>query len=180
MANCTVYVLGIDDAEYSLLPSSGPIRRSRTPSRMMPYPQSALSSPPVVLPASSGSTTGLDSTQTSVPRTHMRTRRMQTQYSAITVEYPSKSCSGITTTMDHDEILCIPKPDGENGRPGRSGYALKKVLGWSGKDYKKAFVKKLVETTLADSIYLPYTRQPVEQLNDMRAKMLNEFPVLAN
>lgn len=37
---------------------------------------------------------------------------------------------------DHGKAhLVIPKPDGESSRPGRGGYNLQKVLGWSRKEY---------------------------------------------
>ncbi|THV01482.1 hypothetical protein K435DRAFT_617871, partial [Dendrothele bispora CBS 962.96] len=35
----------------------------------------------------------------------------------------------------------VPKPHGENGRPGRGGYALKDVLGWDKDEYKKVQVR---------------------------------------
>ncbi|KAJ3872934.1 hypothetical protein F5051DRAFT_444724 [Lentinula edodes] len=37
----------------------------------------------------------------------------------------------------------IPKPPGEVGRPGRGGYNLRKILGWSKQDYDNVKVRSL-------------------------------------
>ncbi|KAK7438099.1 hypothetical protein VKT23_018265 [Stygiomarasmius scandens] len=100
--------------------------------------------------------------------TGMRTRS-QKQVPTIRIQSSDKA----PTTL-------IPKPDGENGRPGRGGYALKTVLGWDPKDYKKVqdFVRELVNTTLPKNVHTPFTSQPTTVLDPLRKQMIEKFPRL--
>ncbi|KAK7442546.1 hypothetical protein VKT23_016144 [Stygiomarasmius scandens] len=114
--------------------------------------------------------------------THMRTRS-QKQTPTVRMDHPDKtslSTSALPSSVAQAAHPSIPKPEGENGRPGRGGYALKAVLGWDLKEYKKAqeFIKKLVETTLPKNVHTPFTSQPETVLNPLREKMAEQFPQL--
>ncbi|KAK7448414.1 hypothetical protein VKT23_013678 [Stygiomarasmius scandens] len=214
-------LISVDDAEY--LPSSlGPARRSRTPTRRVPYSKSpspalvsspASASPPVVRTgcsnppclqqsttqtagssdpscqrpsaAQANSSSGSDQRSTVTQPTPdsfskqspnqpndsgMRTR---SQKQTATVSVPS---AGEPSAME----ASIPKPDGENGRPGRGGYSLKTVLGWDPKEYKKAqeHIRGLVENMLPKNVHTSFTSQPPEVLNPLRKKMVEKFPQL--
>ncbi|KAK7434492.1 hypothetical protein VKT23_020176 [Stygiomarasmius scandens] len=100
--------------------------------------------------------------------TGMRTRS-QKQVPTVRIQSPDKAPSTL-----------IPKPDGENGRPGRGGYALKTVLNWDPKEYKKVqdFVRELVNTTLPKNVHTPFTSQPTTVLDPLRKQMIEKFPRL--
>ncbi|KAK7436120.1 hypothetical protein VKT23_019322 [Stygiomarasmius scandens] len=80
-------------------------------------------------------------------------------------------------SSDKAPTALIPKPDGENRRPGRGGYALKTVLSWDPKEYKKVqdFVRELVNTTLPKNIHTPFTLQPTAVLDPLRKQMVEKF-----
>ncbi|THU99065.1 hypothetical protein K435DRAFT_795222 [Dendrothele bispora CBS 962.96] len=116
-----------------------------------------------------------------------RVTRSQKQFPKVKVQFPHQTrstagnvASGSTGTRK--ATASMPKPDGENGRPNRGGYALKQVLGWEEKDYKAAqkLVRKLVDTNLAGRVHLPFTSQPREKLDIVRTKMLEQFPALGS
>ncbi|THU96431.1 hypothetical protein K435DRAFT_797322 [Dendrothele bispora CBS 962.96] len=112
-------------------------------------------------------------------RSEMKTG-LQAHYPTITIEYPR--VLGTAGPVKNRAAGSIPKPDGENGRPGRGGYALKDVLGWDQTDYKKAqdFVKELVATILGGDTHIPFQSQPPQKLEVVRDKMLKQFPQLAD
>ncbi|KAK7452210.1 hypothetical protein VKT23_012315 [Stygiomarasmius scandens] len=105
----------------------------------------------------------------------------QLQYPMVSVHRSIRAVPASERTGPHPiSAASIPKPDGENGRPGRGGYSLKRVLNWSVKEYKRAqaFVKKTIEIKLFETIHLPFMTQPSTMLDVVRNEILKEFPAL--
>ncbi|THV00406.1 hypothetical protein K435DRAFT_794156 [Dendrothele bispora CBS 962.96] len=111
----------------------------------------------------------------SPPDTNPNRMQTRSQKQIPTVRF--EPSSGTSKTAP---VSSIPKPNGENGRPGRGGYSLRTVLGWDAKEYKNAqeFVKDLVETMLPKNAYTPFTSQSLEVLDPLREKMVEKFPQL--
>lgn len=58
----------------------------------------------------------------------------------------NEDCDGVTTDEDEPpEDNLIPKPEGENGRPGRGGYNLEVALGWDSKTFRKLKARALLQ-----------------------------------
>ncbi|KAK7448097.1 hypothetical protein VKT23_013855 [Stygiomarasmius scandens] len=117
--------------------------------------------------------------QSGVTGGHIQTRS-QLQYPTVSIRRPTRAILTSERTAPQISAASIPKPDGENGRPGRGGYSLKRVLNWNGKEYKRAqaFVKKTIEIKLVETIHLPFTVQPSTMLDIVRNEILQEFPSL--
>ncbi|KAK7433589.1 hypothetical protein VKT23_020693 [Stygiomarasmius scandens] len=193
MDTYTTGIISVDDAEYSSLKIT---RSPRTSPRMTPYPPPVSTpSPPSSLSTSSSSATSsplpahdthdASAGEQSLPQPGAPDGRMQTrsqlQYPTVTVQRSTRTVSASERTGPPQiSAPLISKPDGENGRPGRGGYSLKKVLNWNDKEYKRAqaFVKKTVETKLVETIHLPFTVQPPTMLDIVRNEILKEFPGL--
>ncbi|KAK7457783.1 hypothetical protein VKT23_010122 [Stygiomarasmius scandens] len=131
----------------------------------VPLPSVIHASSPSTLPCQQSSAATSSSTHSS-DQSRMQTR---SQKQSPTVNVPSS-----------DEVTTIPKPDGENGRPGRGGYALKTALNWNPKEYKKVqdFVRELISTTLPKNIHTPFTLQPPTILDPIRKQIVEKFPRL--
>ncbi|KAH7872789.1 uncharacterized protein C8R40DRAFT_1173185 [Lentinula edodes] len=98
-----------------------------------------------------------------------------------TITQPTPSCSGQTIASHHlspgpppscysrpcPSSMKIPKPPGEVGRPGRGGYNLRKILGWSRQDYDnvKNFIKILV-ARLENNV--PFTQLSLVNITHIR------------
>ncbi|KAK7442263.1 hypothetical protein VKT23_016234 [Stygiomarasmius scandens] len=193
MDTYTPGIISVDDAEYSSLKIT---RSPWTPPRMTPYPPpvstpsppSSLStslSPAAPSPLPAHDTRPAPAGEQSLSQPGTSGGRMQTrsqlQYPTVTVPRSTRVVSASEHTGTHQILESpIPKPDGENGRPGRGGYSLKKILKWKDKEYKRAqaFVKKTIETKLVETIHLPFTVQPPTKLDIVRNEILKEFPDL--
>ncbi|KAJ3756599.1 hypothetical protein EV361DRAFT_869792 [Lentinula raphanica] len=85
------------------------------------------------------------------------------------------SSSSIAHQRIHHKIA---KPPGEVGRPGRGGYNLQKVLGWSKADYDevKDFIKILVRRL---DCSIPFTEHSLFEIDSIRTKAIARFEFLA-
>ncbi|KAJ3754966.1 hypothetical protein F5878DRAFT_664938 [Lentinula raphanica] len=84
-----------------------------------------------------------------------------------------------SSSIAHQHIRqAIPKPPGEAGRPGRGGYNLQKVLGWSKADYDevKDFIKILVRRL---DCSIPFTEHSLFEIDSIRTKAIARFKFLA-
>ncbi|THV01605.1 hypothetical protein K435DRAFT_793214 [Dendrothele bispora CBS 962.96] len=201
----STHIISVNDADYYSL---GMSRSSQSETSVPPSPLSSLSplssAPPSPAPNESraaASSPAPDESHTAptneqssslpgISSNRIKTRS-QKPYPSPVVQYPPQTASASNatgsnrvqaTSSNRVQATSIPKPNSENGRPGRGGYSLKKVLGWDNKEYKRAqnSIKKIVETTLVGTIHLPFTSQPPKMLDVVRNKMLQEFPRLGN
>ncbi|KAJ3840928.1 hypothetical protein F5878DRAFT_611702 [Lentinula raphanica] len=80
--------------------------------------------------------------------------------------------------MRRSSIQEIQKPPGEVGRPGRGGYNLRNVLGWSKREYDdvKDFIRGLV---LCLDCNIPFTKQPLQDINFIRTQAVMQYGFLA-
>ncbi|THU96429.1 hypothetical protein K435DRAFT_797320 [Dendrothele bispora CBS 962.96] len=174
-------VNNFDDSEY-LYPSSGPIRNPRSaPLSRVPYSRNPSPSTSVSTSSVSSFATSKQSSNTPV-KSSMNTRS-KTECSTTIARNPAGAIPTPEPAVAQNKRTGpIPRPAGENGRPGRGGYALKDILAWNHQEYKdtQKLARKLVETTLAGETHLPFTSQPSAKIDIIRNEMLKQFPNLTN